>query len=154
MNELRTLVTVLCALGAGGFLCQLLLGGTRLKNQVNFLLTLFMAVSLAGIFGQGIAGFSVPEIPPPEELSVDDPEEIDRRQLENESAENICRVLLQQLTAAGLAPEKIEAEVNISPDGSISITKVRLTGCGDAGAELVRKSLGCEKEVVELVGDT
>ncbi|MBQ1464537.1 MAG: hypothetical protein IIZ18_06980 [Ruminococcus sp.] len=154
MNELKSIVTVLCGLGAGGFLCELLLGGTKLKKQVNFMISLFMATSLVGLFGQGIAGFSLPDVPSPEELRADYPEEVYRRQLENESAENICRVLMEQLTAAGLAPEKIEADVNISPDGSISITKVRLTGCGDAGAELVRNSLGCEKEVVELVGNT
>lgn len=154
MNELKSAVSALCILGAGAYLCQLILGGTKLNRQVSLLITMFMAATLLGFFGKGLESFEIPEIPPLALEGNDCASEMYRHELENESAGNICKVLMAQLNAAGIEPEKIEADVNISPDGSISITKVRLTGCGEEGAELVRKSLGCEREVVEIVGDT
>ena len=75
-------------------------------------------------------------------------QDIYNEELRRQTSYNVSAVLLQQINAAGISCEKIETEVNISADGSISITKVTIkTDNFKKAAEIVRSSLGSETEV-------
>ena len=62
-------------------------------------------------------------------------------------------MLLGQSNSSGIACYKIETDVNISDDGSISINRVILIADDfEKAAEIVRSSLGQDTEVVNENG--
>ena len=145
---MREAVLVVCVVSAAKCLIGQMAGGTKMKGQLRFMLDMLLAIVLVTPFAEGIVHFELPEVSS-YELTDDYAADLRNRALAEEAAENISGVLMQQITAAGIGCEKVSAEVNISEDGSISISKVWVTAEDiGAAAEIIRNSLGEETEVV------
>ncbi len=149
MEQIKNSVIAVCTVSAAICIIESLVSGTRLKNQMKLILDLVLIAAAVIPFLKGgieldLSGFI-------SERSIDYGYslEIYNEELRRQTSYNVSSVLLQQINAAGIQCEKIETEVNISEDGSISITKVTLkTDNFKDAAEIVRSSLGNETEVV------
>ena len=127
--------------------------GTRLKAQAAFVFKLVFAVAAAGAVLRVSRGFELPEIKQYEAADYSYADEIYRKELEKKAAGNISEVLYSQLKAAGIDIGEITAEINISQDGSIDISRVIISSSDpSAAAELIRRSLGQETEVINGTG--
>lgn len=139
----------ICFLAVCICLLQMLTDGTRLKAQAAFVYKLVFAAVLAGTVLKLCSGFELPEITQYEAGDYSSAAEVYRTELERKAGENISDVLYSQLRAAGIDIENITAEVNISEDGSIDISKVIISSSDPlAAAELICRSLGQETEVI------
>lgn len=149
MESLKNSVIAVCTVSAAICIMESLVSGTRLKNQMKLILNLVLITAAAAPFFKG--GFHI-DLSEPGSFSSADygySQEIYNEELRRQTSYNISSVLLQQIQAAGISCEKIETEINIPEDGSISITKVTLkTDDFKRAAEIVRSSLGNETEVV------
>lgn len=149
MESLKNSVIAVCTVSAAICIMESLVSGTRLKNQMKLILNLVLITAAAAPFFK--EGFHIDLFEPGSFSSADYgySQEIYNEELRRQTSYNISSVLLQQIQAAGISCEKIETEVNIPEDGSISITKVTLkTDNFKKAAEIVRSSLGSEMEVV------
>ena len=146
---MREAVLAVCVVSAAKCLIGQMAGGTKMKGQLRFMLDMLLAIVLVTPFAEGIVHFELPEVSS-YELTDDYAADLRNRALVEEAAENISGVLMQQITAAGIGCEKVSAEVNISEDGSIYISRITVEADDfEAAAAAVRGSLGSETEVVD-----
>lgn len=150
MEEFKRAVMAICIVSAAVSLIGNLVSGSKLRNQMQLLLNLILAVVVITPFIRGASELELPDVSgfdvPDHSYSL----ELYNENLRRTTSENVSAVLYEQITAAGIKCEKIETEVNISEDGSIFISRVALSADNfKAAAEIVRSSLGAETEVVD-----
>lgn len=151
MENVKSAVMAVCIVSAAKCLIGNIAAASKLKNQLAMILNLLLAVVMISPFVSGISGFELPEISD-YELEYDYSGDIYAEVLVKQTAMNIESVLMEQISAAGIPCEKIEVEVNISPDYSISISRVTVTSEDfQAAAEIIRKSLGDGTEVLNVI---
>ncbi|MBR5682338.1 MAG: hypothetical protein IKW96_03515 [Ruminococcus sp.] len=144
-----TAVRSVCYVSAGIFLLRFVTDGTRLKKQAAFVMKLVFAVVFASAVIKGFMEFELPEISQYEASDYSQAADRYRKEAAEKAAENISDVLCSQLEAAGIDVKELQTEVNISEDGSIDISRVIVRSADPAAAaELIRKSLGQETEVI------
>ncbi|MCM1529594.1 MAG: hypothetical protein NC093_06300 [Alistipes sp.] len=153
MDEIKAAVGAVCAISAVRCVMGNITSPTRLRNQVMIIMDLLLAAVMAAVFMRGCSAFELPEISV-YEYKAGEYESLYEEAIEARTASNICLVLQQQVEAAGISCEKIEAEVNISADGSIFINRVTvISGDFQAASEIIKASLGTETEVVNGIGE-
>jgi len=149
LDTFRSSVTAVAVASAAVCLTESLVSGTRLRKQMKLLLDTVLAMVMLIPFANGSMALEMPEI-----SEIPQPESNYALELYNESlsrnaAENVGAVLYEQLAAAGISCESLDIDVNISADGSISISRVTviaedfsaarsvITGCLGSGTEVV-----------------
>lgn len=148
-DNILTAVRNICCVSVGIYLLRLITDGTRLKKQAAFVLKLIFAVVFAAVVIKGCKEFRLPEISKYEKHDYSASAEMYRNEVERKASENISDILYSQLKAAGIDIKDLQTEVNISEDGSIDISRVIISSADPAAAaELIRKSLGQETEVI------
>lgn len=149
MEQFGNLVLTVCLVCGGICAVENLTSGTRLAAQVRLILELV----LVSVILMPLTKLPELELPDFERYSAPESsysEELYNDELCRQAAENIEAVLREQLGAAGIAIGNISAEVNISEDGSIYISRVTVEADDfEAAAAAVRGSLGSETEVVD-----
>lgn len=151
MENVKSAVMAVCIVSAAKCLIGNIASASKLKNQLAMVLNLLLAVVMISPFVNGISEFELPEISD-YELEYDYSSDIYAEVLVEQTAMNIESVLMEQILSAGIPCEKIEAEINISPDYSISISRVTVTSEDfQAAVEIIRKSLGDGTEVVNVI---
>lgn len=151
MENIKFAVMAVCIVSAVKCLIGSITAVSKLKNQIGMLLNLLLAVVMISPFVNGLSDFELPEISDYELTGYDYSDDIYASALAEQTAMNVESVLIQQISSAGIQCEKINAEINISPDYSISISRVTVTSEDfEAVAEIIRKSLGDETEVINV----
>lgn len=149
MEELSAVIKSVCIISAAICLLEGITEGTRLKNQMKFLLNMIFVIVIAAPFLRGTATLELPDISRYTEPEYSDADELYREEMAEQTGLNISTVLRQQLEAAGVKCEDIQTDVNISETNSISISKVTVISSNFAAAEIIiRNSLGEETEVI------
>ena len=152
MEEFRNSVITVCIVTAASAILGNLVSGTRLKNQIQLMLDLVSAIAVITPFTKG----GSPALPELNDIDTPDysySQELYNEELKRQTSENVRDVLMQQIQAAGINCVQLEVLVNISEDGSISISRVIVSSDSfEAAAEIIRNSLGADTEV--LNGDT
>ncbi len=152
MEEFRNSVITVCIVTAASAILGNLVSGTRLKNQIQLMLDLVIAIAVITPFTKG----GSPALPELNDIDTPDysySQELYNEELKRQTSENVRDVLMQQIQAAGINCVQLEVLVNISEDGSISISRVIVSSDSfEAAAEIIRNSLGADTEV--LNGDT
>ena len=149
MEGFKSCTAAVCAVSAGICIVESLVSGTRLRGQMKFILDLVLITVVITPFIKAGTDFQLPE-PGGYGTETDYHIEVYSDALRRQVSYNVSEVLLQQIQAAGISCYKIETEVNISDDGSISINNVTLSTDNFTGAaDVVRRSLGAETEVVD-----
>lgn len=150
VEEFRNSVMAICIVSAVVSLVGNLVSGSRLKNQVKLILELVVTVTVISPFISGKSSLELPEISGYEVPDSSYSLELYNDTLRQTASRNISEVLIEQITAAGISCEKIEAEVNISADGSIFISRVKVSADDfSRAADIVRTCLGTETEVID-----
>lgn len=149
MENFKAAVTSVCIVSAAICLIENLTSGTALKNQMKLMMKLIFALALLTPIVSGGAGIELPE---PEDYEFSDDGyslELYNSELEKAISENVADVLRGQLRAAGISFGNISVSVNISDDGSISISKVVISAEDfRAASEIIKNSLGEGTEVI------
>lgn len=149
MEGFRNSVMAVCIVSAVLSVVGNLVSGSQLKNQVRLILELVLAVTVISPFINGKSSIELPETGL-YDVDYSYSIEIYNESLKQTASHNISEVLMEQITASGIDCEKIEAEVNISADGSISISRVKISADNFRGAaDIVRTCLGTETEVID-----
>ena len=150
MEGFRNSVMAVCIVSAVLSVVGNLVSGSQLKNQVRLILELVLAVTVISPFINGKSSIELPETGLYDDMDYSYSIEIYNESLKQTASHNISEVLMEQITASGIDCEKIEAEVNISADGSISISRVKISADNFRGAaDIVRPCLGTETEVID-----
>lgn len=153
MEDLKNAVMAVCIISAGVCMIENMVSGTRLKSQMKFLLNLTVVTVLAASFTKGGISFEMPDFPAYSQQNYETSQEIYNEEICRQTAENVSSALKEQLTAAGINFTEIRAEVNISDDNSIFISKVIISAEDfGAAAEVVRNIIGDNAEVVNGSG--
>lgn len=148
MEGLKSAILSICAVSMLVCVIEWLVSGTRLKNQVKFLLRVILIVTVFAAFVGGLSGLDFPELPDMDESDISYAESAYKQEFIRQTEANIDSVLAQQLEAAGVGFSKIETNVNISETNSISISSVTVSADDfEKAAEIIRSSLGEETEV-------
>ncbi|MDE7363673.1 MAG: hypothetical protein K2N27_02105 [Ruminococcus sp.] len=149
MENIKSAVMAVCIVSAVKCIIGNIASASKLKNQLEMMMKLLLAIVMISPFASGISSFELPDISDYSFSAYDYSDDIYSEALIKQSAENIESVLIGQITASGISFEKIKVEVNISADYSIFINRVTVTSEDfEAVAEIVRNSLGNETEVV------
>ena len=147
--EIRGAVLAVCAVAAARYLVGQASGSLKMRGQLKMILDILLAIAITAPFARGFAEFELPDITVYEQPDYSYAEAMADRALAQQTAENVCDILSEQLSAVGIDCGKISAEVNISQDGRISINRVAvITEDIGRAAELIRGTLGEETEVV------
>lgn len=150
MEGFRNSVMAVCIVSAVLSVVGNLVSGSQLKNQVRLILELVLAVTVISPFINGKSSIELPETGLYDDMDYSYSIEIYNESLKQTASHNISEVLMEQITASGIDCENIEAEVNISADGSISISRVKISADNFRGAaDIVRTCLGTETEVID-----
>ncbi len=148
-NDILSAVRSVCYVSGGIYLIRLITDGTRLKKQAAFVIKLVFAVVFVSVVTNCCMKFEFPEIVSYEATDYSFEAEKYRNEVAEKAAENISDILFNQLKAAGIDVKELQTEVNISENGSIDISRVIVSSADStAAAELIRKSLGQETEVI------
>lgn len=145
---LRSVLLAVCIVSAVKFFVGQTAGGSKMKDQLKLMLDVLLALVLITPFAQGTGSFELPQI---EQWEFDTyaAQQLYDRAMTEEAARNIEDALRQQICAAGISCTDISADVNISADNCISISRVTVISDDfEAAALIVRNSLGSETEVV------
>lgn len=149
MEDIKSAVMAVCIISAAKCIIGNIASASKLKNQIGMIMNLLLAVFIISPFVHGFSDFEMPDISVYNITDYDYSNDMYASVLANQTAENIESVLSQQLSALGIYCDKIEVEVNISADYSISINKVTVTSEDfEAAALIVKGSLGTETEVI------
>ncbi|MDE7104398.1 MAG: hypothetical protein K2O36_00795 [Ruminococcus sp.] len=149
MENIKSAVVAVCVISAIKCIIGSVASVSKLKNQIAMIMNLLLAVFIISPFVHGFSEFEMPDISDYSITNYDYSDDIYASFLKSQTAENIESVLSQQLSAVGIYCDKIEVEVNISADYSISINKVTVTSEDfEAAALIVKSSLGTETEVI------
>ena len=142
-------VHIICFVSASIYLLRMLSDGTRLQKQADFVYRLVFSFVFISLVINGFRNAGFPEIHEIEAKDYSGSAEVYRNELAAKAGENIADILYSQLKAAGISIDKIDAEVNISGDGSICINRIIISSADtESAAELIRRSLGQETEVI------
>ena len=153
MEEMKSCVAAICAISAVICIIENLVSGTKLDDQMKVLLQLILAIVIIAPFVRGNIEFDFPNSDSYNADSYNEAAKIYNERLRQQTSYNISEVLLSQIKSAGINCNKIETEINILDDGSISINKVTLKADNfEKAADIVRSSLGKETEVVNDAG--
>lgn len=148
MEGLSAAVKSVCLISAAVCITDMITGGTKLRRQIRFILDLIFIIVIAAPVVKGTFELELPDISQ-YELS-DSGDDAYRTAMTEATAANISSVLMSQLEAAGISCSKIETNVNISEDNSISISSVTISADNfEAAAEIIRNSLGYDTEVLD-----
>lgn len=146
---MKAAVLAVCVFSAAKSLIGQTAGSVKMKDQLKLILDILLALVITAPFVSGFADFQLPEIGNYELADYDCSQELYDAALAEQTASNVCDILAEQIAAAGIACEKITADVNILSDGSISISRVTVnTEDIEGAAEVIRNTLGGETEVV------
>ena len=149
MDNFVAAVRAVCFVSVGVCIVQSITDGTRLRGQADMILKLIFAVAVTAPIVSGVFELEMPDLSAFDSTDYSYSAEIYENELRTQLSENISAVLLEQLNAAGIKTEKIDTEVNISQDGSISINRVIIsTSDFEASAKMIRDSIGQETEVI------
>lgn len=149
MENIKSAVVAVCIISAVKCIIGSVASASELKNQIAMIMNLLLAVFIISPFVHGFSEFEMPDISAYSITDYDYSDDIYASVLASQTSENIESVLSQQLSAVGIYCDKIEVEVNISADYSISINKVTVTSEDfEAAALIVKSSLGTETEVI------
>lgn len=149
MESVRAAVIAVCTISAVKCIIGSIAAASKLKGQIAFMLDLILAVVMLLPIVNGFREFSFPEISDYRMAEYDSTDDVYAASLIAQTEKNVEDVLREQIMAVGISCEKIEAEVNIFADHSISITKVTVTSEDfEAASEIVKNSLGSETEVI------
>ena len=148
-TEIKAAVLAVCVVSAAKSLIGQMTGNMKMKDQLRLILNIILALVITTPVVSGLAGFSLPETDIGSCIDYDSARELYDRALAEQTASNVNDILTEQLAAAGIDCGKINAEVNISPEGSISINRVTVSTEDILGAaEVIRNTLGAETEVI------
>ena len=151
--DIVTGVRSLCFVSVGLCLLKILTEGTRLQKQAEFIFRLVFTLVFASTMINGFSNIELLEIKQIEVADYSQAKEIYRKELAEKAADNISNILYSQLEAAGIGIEKVEADINISENGSIDINRIIISSADpESAANLIRKSLGQEMEVINGMG--
>lgn len=149
MEGFSAAVKAICIASAAVCLIENLAAGTRMQRQMKLLLDLVMATVIILPFVSGAASFEMPDISRSSGAETSCSAELYNRSLSRKIAENVGGVLYTQISAAGTECKKIDVEVNISPEGSIFISRVIVDAEDfDIAADTIRNCLGDDTEVI------
>jgi hypothetical protein len=149
MGDITTAVRAVCITAAGISVISYITDGTKLRSQAEFVYRLIFAIVIAGLFLNGSKAIELPDLGSFDSEEYSFSTEVYDNAIAEQTASNISDILYKQLSAAGIAVDNIETEVNISKDGSISINRVIIrTADHEKAAEIIRSSLGQETEVI------
>lgn len=149
MENFVAAVRAVCFVSVGVCIVQSITDGARLRGQADMILKLIFAVAVTAPIVSGVFELEMPDLSAFDSTDYSYSAEIYENELRTQLSENISAVLLEQLNAAGIKTEKIDTEVNISQDGSISINRVIIsTSDFEASAKMIRDSIGQETEVI------
>ena len=147
--EIRGAVLAVCAIAAVKYLIGQASGGLKMKGQLRLILDILLVLALTAPFVHGFTEFELPAVGDYSDADFSYAQEASDRAIAQQTAENVCDILADQLCAAGVDCEKISAEVNILPDGRISINRVAvMTEDIEGAAGIIRNTLGEGTEVV------
>lgn len=149
METIKSTVSSVCIVSAGLFAVRCLIADQTLRIRAETILKMIFALVLISPFVRG--GFSI-ELPELTEYELADnsfSRQAYMAELAKQTAENIQQVLMEQINASGVKCENISADVNISEDGSIFISKVTVRADDpEMAADIVRNCLGSDTEVI------
>ena len=149
METLKSSVIAMCALSAVSFMIEYLAGGTKLKDQMRFMIKLVTIIAVLLPFIKSGANMELPEITSGNAYYDENTIEIYNEELRRQTSYNVSEVLLEHIRSRNIDCSKIETYVNILEDGSITISKVTIIADDFKGAEkIVKNCLGEETEVV------
>lgn len=149
MEDFRNAVMAVCIVSAGVCMIESAVSGTKLKNQMKFLLNLTVITVLVASFTKGGISFEMPSLPEYDTADYATSQEVYIDEMRRQTAENVSQILLEQLTAEGINCGKIETEVNISEDNSIFISRVTISADNfDRASEIIKSSIGGDTEVI------
>jgi biopolymer transport protein ExbD len=149
MENFVAAVRAVCFVSVGICIIQSITDGTRLRGAADIVLKLIFALAVTAPIVSGAFEFELPDLSAFDSTDYSYSTEIYENELCTQVSENISAVLREQLKAAGINAEKIDTEVNISQDGSISINRVIIsTSDFEASAKIIRGSIGQETEVI------
>lgn len=150
MEEFSNAVKAVCIVSAAVCVVENLVSGTRLRSQMRLILNLVLVMAVTAPFVKGGLELELPDFGRYDTPDYSYSLEVYHEELRRQTSENVSAILLEQITAAGIKCEKIEIEVNISEDSSISISRVMISADDfNSAAEIVRSSLGSETEVID-----
>ena len=153
MDSFVTAVRAVCFVSIGICIVQTITDGTRLRGQADMILKLIFAVAVTAPIVSGAFHIELPDLSAFDSTDYSYSAEIYENELRTQLSDNISAVLLEQLDAAGIKTEKMDTEVNISQDGSISINRIIIsTSDFEASAKIIRESIGQETEVINGSG--
>lgn len=153
MDKFRASVTAVAVASAAVCLVESLVSGTRLRKQMKLLLDAVLAIVILIPFANGSIAFEMPEISDIPQPESNHALEIYNESLSRTAAENVGAVLYEQLGAAGISCGKLDIDVNISAEGSISISRVTVNADDfEAARDIIRNSLGSGTEVIDGSG--
>jgi biopolymer transport protein ExbD len=149
MENFVAAVRAVCFVSVGICIIQSITDGTRLRGAADLILKLIFAFTVTAPIVSGAFEIELPDLSAFDSTDYSYSTEIYENELCTQVSENISSVLREQLKAAGINAEKIDTEVNISQDGSISINRVIIsTSDFEASAKIIRGSIGQETEVI------
>ena len=126
-----------------------LVSGSPLSRKTELIMKMIFA---AVLISQIVSGCLKIELPRTENYELSDygySREKYYEELMRQTSANLTEVLFQQLDSNGIICEKINVSVNISEDGSISISKVTVsTDDNEKAAEIIQNCLGLDTEVI------
>lgn len=149
MDNIKGIVAALCFVSAGIYGIRNIVSDTALSQKVEVILKMIFAVILISPFINSTFSFEMPVISEYELSDYSFSQDEYESELIRQSSENISQVLAEQIAASGTVCEKVKAEVNISEEGSIIISKVIVeTDDFEKAADVVKSCLGEATEVV------
>ena len=151
--DILTAVRSLCFVSVGLCLLKILTEGTRLQKQAGFVFRLVFLLVFASTVINIFRNTEFQEIQKIEVADYSYAKEIYRKELAEKAADNISNILYSQIEAECIDIEKVEADINISENGSIDINRIIISSADpESAADLIRKSLGQETEVINGIG--
>ncbi len=150
MEEIKEMIRAVCIASVGVSVLESLTEGTRLRNQMRFLLSLAFIAVIAVPIAKGVLNFSLYDVKKyigTENIEIDD--EYYNGYVEYQAGQNIKQVLSDKLDGSGINYSNLEVEVNIPETNSIIISKVIIrTKQFDEAEKIIRKNVGEETEIV------
>lgn len=149
METIRNTAVSICIVSAGIFAVRSIIADQSLRSRAETLLKMLFAIVLITPFLRGDLSLELPELTQYELAEQGFSQELYESELAKQTAENVSQVLKEQIQASGIVCENISAEVNISEDGSIIISKVTVRAdAPERAAEIIRNCLGNDTEVI------
>ena len=148
MENFKSTAAAICFVSAGICAVRSLVSGSVLRQKMELILKMVFAIVMLSHIINGFANIDLPNLSSYELTDYGYSQEKYQLELSRQSSINISEALRQQLVSNGINCEKISADVNISEDGGINITKVTVSSDdNDGAAAIIRNCLGADTEV-------